>query len=137
MNPYESQANSEKVPELPPEVTLLFPNQHQRDLAALTYQLYTNNEFREKFWKDPSGAIVEAGLTADAEIVDALHKADRVIIDRLVEDGKEVLRRGGAFKWGEGPGPEPRTILALMAVAFIAGVAAGALLAQVEKMRKI
>ncbi|QWU16910.1 putative modified peptide [Paenibacillus sophorae] len=126
MNSHESEADNDKVPEfpaeLPSEISLLLPNQQQRDEAALLYKLCSDDGFREKFWKDPAGAIVEAGFTADAETVDALHKADRVIFNQLVQDWKEALKRSGAFKWGKDPAVEPRSVV-MLAAAVIAGAA--------------
>ena len=117
-------------PELPPEIALLLPDQQQRDVAGLVYHLCTKPSFRDKFWYDPAGAMVDARLSADARTIEAVQNIDRAIVDQLVLEWREISRRSGALRFGDESAIEPRTVVAaLLLMTFAAGVAAGALLA--------
>ena len=70
---------------------------------------------------DPAGALVKAGYVADAKTIHALHRMDRGVIDRLVQDSKDISGRGRAFRLGDGP---QASIALAFALAFLAGAVA-------------
>jgi hypothetical protein len=119
-----SNPPSEIPAELPPEIALLLPSQDQRDVAVLTYRLFSDTKFRGDFSADPAGALVKAGYIADARMVQSLHRMDREVIDRLVADSKDISARSRALKLDAGQGPMMSIAAIALASAFLAGAVA-------------
>jgi hypothetical protein len=102
---------------------LLFPDQEQREIVAISYRLYSDAQFRSEFWADPAGALVRAGHTADASTVDRLRRMDRDVVEKIARDWRDIATRSSALKQGAGIVDEPAVVV-VEALAFAAAYAA-------------
>lgn len=105
--------------ELHKTITLLFPEKNQRDFVNLFNRLTTDDQFRATFWDDPAGSLRAAKLKVDPQIVEALHGADRTVVDKMVSESRDLIANSSSFTW-EGE----RVAIAPLAAAFLAGALA-------------
>jgi hypothetical protein len=130
-------------PELPPEIALLIPDPEKRELIALAYRLYAEEGFRTAFFADPATALMERGLSAKPAHIDSLQKMDKIIVDELAQQWREMAARTGALKMedeGTKGSTEFTLVALLMAASFATGMVASHYLAHhlmEHKMRDI
>lgn len=111
-------------------IPYLLPEE-QRDFAIILGALCTDDKCREEFWKDPAGALGKRNISVKPGVIDAVCKADRKIMDKIVENSADVLTRAKGLTW-EG---ETVAVVPFVVAAFLAGALAGALLSEMYHHR--